>query len=569
MADRISTARPSDAQLFSKKASFIQHSLPGLEAGVYQMSVHQDFKDDKGAAVNTGGTLAITRQFGVQGPRYALSANAVHSVFPPRAAAGGFSNSLAHVVLAQEKLPWIRTPYRPGQEPAVDERHYTVTFGGAPHDVTYDDDKASWLAVLLVTPADLAGQDPERQLVRGSAVDLAPATMKVKAPGGGTVPGALPAGGYSIFSYTLEPGQAPPGGTIDPGVGHTSDEACLYIDLPAALFDRIAPSLADLQMMAHVRAVDMDSKPIQDNEIVTATERYAIVVGNRLPQTTPATQVPPALQPAPAVGKNVALLVSLENMQEALRGHSADGYYATQVATSAGGFVRLPVFYSWSFVSWHDTSFEFEQILKGLNGRDPTASNDGPKVPNSLMRRPDPPKFDNPTDGQTIAQEMLELGYTPMNHLTRVPNVGGGDTEKIQTVSWYRGPLVPFAVDPNIDFVSNPSGAPENQTPLIYSADQLLRFDPNVGLYDASYAAAWQIGRLLSLQDKSFSVALYRWKKSVDQKFRMMLEDQVLQQDFGDLMQFYRGMLAGARDSQAEKVMYTSVLTLLAQPKAR
>ena len=98
----------------------------------------------------------------------------------------------------------------------MDERHYIATFGGAPHNVTYDDDKATWLAVLLVTPADLAGQHPERQLVRGAAVDLAPAAMKMKAPGGGTVPGALPAGGYSIFSYTLEPGQAPSDGTSTP-----------------------------------------------------------------------------------------------------------------------------------------------------------------------------------------------------------------------------------------------------------------------------------------------------------------------------------------------------------------
>ena len=533
------------------------------------MSVHQDFEDAKGAAINTGKKSVITRRFGVQGPRYALSANAVHSVFPPRAAAGGFSNSLAHVVLTQEKLPWIRTPYRPGQEPAVDERHYSVTYAGKSHKVTYDDDRASWLAVLLVTPDDLGGQDPERQLVRGTAVDLAPAALKMKAPGGGTVPGGLPAEGYSIFSYALEPGQAPADDTIDPGVGHISEEACLYIDVPAALFDRIAPSLLDLQMMAHVRAVEMDSKPIQDNETVTAVHRYAIVVGNRLPETTPPTQIPPEPQAAPAIGKNVALLVSLENMQEALRGHSTDGYYAKHIATCANGFVRLPVFYSWNFVSWHDTSFEFEQILKGLNGRDPTARNDGPKVPNPLMRRPNPPSFNNPTDAQTIVQEMLELGYTAMNHLTRVPYVVGGDTEKIQSVSWYRGPLAPFAVEPSIDFISNADGPAEPRTPLIYCADQLLRFDPKVGLYDTSYAAAWQIGRLVSLQDKSFSVALYRWKKSVDQKFRMMFEDQVLQQNFSDLVRHYRGVLAAAGRVDTDKVIYKSVLTLLTQPKAR
>jgi hypothetical protein len=293
------------------------------------------------------------------------------------------------------------------------------------------------------------------------------------------------------------------------------------------------------------------------------------VVGNRLPETTPATQIPPKTQAAPAVGKNVALLVSLENMQDALRGHSADGYYAKIVATNVNGFVRLPVFYSWNFVSWHDTSFEFEQILKGLNGRDPTAPNNGPKVPNPLMRRPNPPNFDSPTDAQTIVQDMLKLGYTPMNHLTREPYVGGASPEKIQSVSWYRGPLAPFAVEPSIAFISYPDGSPDHRTPLIYAADQLLRFDPKVGLYDTSYAAAWQIGRLVSLQDKSFSVALYRWMKGVDQKFRMMLEDQVLQQNFGDLVRNYRGVLAAARRSDTDKVIYKSVLTLLTQPKAR
>jgi len=32
-------------------------------------------------------------------------------------------------------------------------------------------------------------------------------------------------------------------------------------------------------------------------------------------------------------------------------------------------------------------------------------------------------------------------------------------------------------------------------------------------MLDASYAAAWELGRLLALQDKSFSTSLYRWKR--------------------------------------------------------
>ena len=121
MTDTDNGKRSGDEQLFSKKASFIQHSLPGLEAGSYQISVQQAFKDNKGNPVTTGELATITRQFGVQGPRYSLPGDAVHSVFPPASSAGGFSNSVAHVVLEQEKLPWIRTPYCPAEPPVKSE----------------------------------------------------------------------------------------------------------------------------------------------------------------------------------------------------------------------------------------------------------------------------------------------------------------------------------------------------------------------------------------------------------------------------------------------------------------
>jgi hypothetical protein len=469
-----------------------------------------------------------------------------------------------HVVLEMEKLPWIRTPYMPGQEPPVDERHYTTTFGGKPHPITYDDDKATWLAVLLISPSDLGGQQPDRQPVQGVASDLVPNSLKMGNPKGDPVPGALPPTGYSIFSYALEAGLTPKDGIVDPGPGYAPDEPCTYIDVPAALFVKLAPSISDLEMMAHVRAVEMDSKPIQDHETADAEQSYGLVVGNRLPETLPPTDVPPAPQTTPAIGKNVALLVSLESMQMALRGQSSSSYFARQVASSANGFVRLIVLYQWSFASWNDSSFEFEQILKALNGRDPKAPNSGPRVPNPLMRRPDPPSYPDGKDDQKIIQEMLELGYTPLNHLTRVPNVPQTETEKIQTVSWYRGPLAPFPSTPKLSFLSGSSDDPANQESLIFSADQLLRFDPNVGLYDTSYAAAWQLGRLISLQDGSFSVALYRWKKGVEQQFRMMLEDQVLQQDYPGLIALYQGILNAQGRTDTSKVMYKSVMSLLA-----
>ena len=563
MSDSDNDQPNRDEQLFQKKASFIQHSLPGLEAGKYQISVQQQFQDKSGASLSGQPLQSLTRQFGVEGPRYSLPADAVHAVFPPASEAGEFSNSLAHVVLTQEKIPWIRTPYLPGKEPTVEERAYTVNFGGADKNVVYDDDKATWMMVLLLTPQDLNGQEPQNLIVQGKASDLVPTGLQMTNPGGSPAAGALPANGYSIFSYRLEPG-ATETGPVDPDPGHTPDEICNYIDVPAALFNKLAPSLTDLEMMAHVRAVEMDSKPIQQGETVESVESYALVLGNRLPQTTPAVQPSPAT--GPAVGKNVALLISLENMQETLRGHSATSYYETGVSGQTGGFVRLIVLYRWSFTSWADTSFEFESILKGLNGRDPNAPNKTVKISNPLMRLPDPPNLPG-TDDRQIVQQMLELGYTPMNHLTRVPDVEQNAARKIKTVSWYRGPLIPFERQATLSFVSGSSDQPASQEPLIFSADQLLRFDPNIGMYDTSYAAAWQLGRLVSLRDKSFSVAYYRWSKRVAQKYRMMLENKALELDHQNLMNSFMSLRNDQNQSDTDKPLYKALINFLAQTK--
>jgi hypothetical protein len=77
----------------------------------------------------------------------------------------------------------------------------------------------------------------------------------------------------------------------------------------------------------------------------------------------------------------------------------------------------------------------------------------------------------------------------------------------------------------------------QNKTPKMdlpaQSADELVRYDPDLSMFDVSYTAAWQLGRLLALQDKDLSTGLYQWKRQHAQrvaqnKQRIEMERQLL-----------------------------------------
>lgn len=559
MTTKVSIGKGGDVELFSKKASFIQHSLPGLQAGAYQIKLQQELKDSNGKLITTTGSAndpaplaTITRKFGVKGPKYSLDANVIQSVYPPVSSVGGFSNSIAHVVLNQEKLPWLRSPYLPQNVVTPKEHEYTAN-GTIIH---YDDDQPTWMMVLTLSPGDLGGIDPSTLIKRGTVLDLVPSTLTMNDKNGVPVAGNLPANAYSIFSYLLQPpvSKSP----VSPEFGNTSADPCTYIDVPAALFNRLVPSMEDLEMMAHVRAVEMDAKPLRQDETVQQVQQYGLVLGNRLPETFTggSTGDSPATT---AMGNNLALLVSLESMELALRGNqSAQNQYP--IITANGGSVRLIVLNQWSFTSWESTSYQFEHILKGLNGRDPNSENSKVLLDNPLFRIPNPPQFTSPTEEQTVVQEMMELGYTPMNHLTRVPATG--NPPMINTVSWYRGPFIPFPQNNDTSIMDSLQNA-GSDSDTVYSADALLRFDPKVGMYDTSYAAAWQLGQLTALQNKAFSVPYFRWQKANAQNFKVALENNLLQGGHPAL--FARSeKLAGIENRpEAGRQIYHSVLDLL------
>jgi hypothetical protein len=158
---------------------------------------------------------------------------------------------------------------------------------------------------------------------------------------------------------------------------------------------------------------------------------------------------------------------------------SVEGRYQT------GGFdlgpggpdslVRLVTLANWRFASL-DGNQSFAALARDL------AQNGSP------YRLPD--------SGNADGDRFLRQGYVPMRHTLRQ----GGST-----VSWYRGP---FATGP----------VTETELSATRTSDHLLRFQPDVGMFDTAYAAAWELGRLLALQSTAFATDLYEWKRRRSQK---------------------------------------------------
>lgn len=243
-------------------------------------------------------------------------------------------------------------------------------------------------------------------------------------------------------------------------------EPLLAIDLPQSVFWAIAPTLQDLPYLAHARQVNTDGKEILG---LDADGFFSLVIGNRLPQSG---------------ASNVAMLVSLEGHQDHL---PVGGQPAP--AGAAARTVRLAVLTSWTFTAAAARG-DFLQIMQDLPRRGGIG----------LLQLPHEDFAAQLTPAATTARRSLELGYVPLLNNTR-----SGE----QTTSWYRGPASP------VPCADDPCG------PYLYS-DRAIRYDPGpdnqayagTGLFDLSYACAWQIGRLLALSDAAFAAALLEWRRS-------------------------------------------------------
>lgn len=254
-----------------------------------------------------------------------------------------------------------------------------------------------------------------------------------------------------------------------PGVvlekGQHEDDKVTIIEVKRSLLENIMTSQSDLSWLSHVR----QGKDINGN---VSGDELALIISNRLPQNG---------------GISIAHLVSFE-------GRYNDGAFDYQNA-GPDDSIRLVSLKSWSFACV-DKKQDFKGLLENLDPYHNATDFDRRR---SSLRLP--PQDNTPHE----AEKYLSMACAPLPHFLR---------QGSKTASWYHGPLIPCE---NTSSLQLPARA----------ADELLRYNPSNGMFDVSYSAAWELGRLLCLQSKKISVSLYQWKRAHAQQ-QIQAEQRVL-----------------------------------------
>ena len=446
----------------------------------------------------------------VGSPRYTMPPDQILSSFPPANGEGAYSDRLPQIVLRRRTLPWERNP---AEQPAVSP--------------------VPWLALVVVA-------EGEAQLSSPAAVEdcVTPGTK------------------------VLDPADR----DVDQGV---------YLAVTQTVLDAIFPTADDLPLLTHVREVDIQDTELADGDddgwmaVVLANRlpvydtaagkpvRYLACLVNLEGQLDALPKPPPpieffqfalaqdwtaaalgdvhadqfvtgtgtAMQPfvagakkpageaglaaSPAVSAGRALPTigsALDGGATAPKAGAGDAWQTsptTRIAAAAldadaGRVVRdtmgigfripieaialepvyrFPVLTHWSFTTTDGATFEtlMQGLDVGLIGTLPTVDPAAPPAP--------------------APADVSDTGHIELAEQTR-----RGEA----TSAWYRGPFVPHPIDRE---QPDESG----RVTVAHAADQLRRVVPD-GLEDLSYAAAYEIGRLLALSQLSVVSALLRFR---------------------------------------------------------
>jgi hypothetical protein len=121
------------------------------------------------------------------------------------------------------------------------------------------------------------------------------------------------------------------------------------------------------------------------------------------------------------------------------------------------------------------------------------------------------------TPAQKLVLTAFDSGYSLIKY---------GMRQGEKTMAWYRGPLLPVAT------------AHVRREKPFATSDSALIYDQKTGMFDLSYATAWQIGRLVALADKSFARHVLELRREGHALRDMIVERRYLMKAYGDALNF-------------------------------
>lgn len=475
----------------------------------------------------------------VTAPRYALPPDQVLSTFPPASARGAFSSRLPQVVLRRRTLPWERSQFAADGTPldGLDEQTRARTT------------PRPWLALVLVADGEGSlfsdvpvGQSVTSPVVLAGDADVAKTTcLEIPASVVDKVFPALedlpmlchvrevdledtelalgdddgwmavvlcnrlpqPNTRYTACLVNLEGqyGELP----VDPDVAEEFVRNAAVVDF-AALAGVIDATLSSadaggMGLRPNAAAVGDVAPVLGDGGLDALAPRVAAFDGafavnaRRIAQTAAAsTGAGWAAEPS---GKTVVATEATLNhgVLDDLR-LVGTGIGVVMPWYLVSRTLRFPVLASWSFTCTDSGDFQFlaQNVNSRLLGHVPA----GPETPDG---EPLPPGTVPPgPPAEPPSARPLPL-FTATGHVATAHETRRGD----RTTAWFRGPLLPEPVE-------RAGERERGRYPLAHHADQLRRVTPD-GVEDLTYAAAFEIGRLLALSRPSVVAALNRWRR--------------------------------------------------------
>jgi hypothetical protein len=506
------------------------YAEPPLPAGRYTLS--GDVTAMPGAVESLSTTVDVVS------PRYALPPDQILGTFPPAGARGTFTSRLPQIVLRRRTLPW--------------ERSGDLFGAGTP---------TPWLALVLIAenegrlltdvPVEQCVTDgvtlgADRDVPKGACLEVPERVVTATFPTREDL--ALLTHLREVDISDTELAMGDDDGWMAVVLGNRLPQAntrylaCL-INLEGQYSE--LPEVADVELELEYNrfAAIVDLSAIAGATLGSGTTVDRVVMG--LPGARPidapvvadfgagpaaAAAAPPAAAPktgaapktaaavrgatgaAPPTGAGWSATVRPEaNSPAAAAAHAAIGGDAGRLAL-ADGFaypagllfervLRFPALAYWSFTCEERGDFQYlaEHVNARLLGHVPDPAHpdtpDGDPLPDGATApapgaRPEPVK---PRPLPIVA----ETGHVSLAAVTR-----RGDPAE----AWFRGPFAPTPVE-RADTRADGDARP----PLAHHADQLRRVVPD-GHEDLGYASAFEIGRLLALNQPGIAAALARWR---------------------------------------------------------